>query len=225
MTNLEAVSKIKNLLKLNNKDSRIPNRLILSELRTTARQLISQRLGERSLNNELNLYSIFDCIEFEKIDVISCPVIEFRRCGILMKSKKALPELLFSRLGSSLKNITTVDNEKQFNIVDINQYRRNKSRKYKNEDEVDIYLGVDNHLYIPDEEIYALSAEGITLNTDEIDDCSGKNQCKSGWDYEFICPNKIEDYVFKQTLQTIASTYGTIIQDSNPNGINKQETN
>lgn len=225
MTKLEAVSKVQTLLKGITKDTRIPKRAILAELLTVTTQFISQRLGERSINNETNLYTSFNCIEFEKIEVVKCPIIEFRRCNILMRSVKPLPELLFSRLGSSLKNVTTIDLMNQVIVGDINQYRRNKKRKYVIDDEVFVFLGNDNHLYIPDFEIYGLSAEGITLNTEDVLDCSNKDSvCKSAWDSKFICPNKLEDYVFRQTAQTIAATYGAIIQDSNPNGIEKRQT-
>lgn len=225
MTNAEAVSKIKSLLKFTTKDTRVSNRFILSVLRSTAKTYISQRLMDRTIAYDYNLYTSLECIEFVKQSIVDCPIVEFRRCGILMKSKKPLPELVYSRLGASLKNITTVDSEKQFVVIDSNQYRRNKNRKYKVKDEVSLYLGIDNHLYIPDEEIYSLSAEFITIETDNTDcDCKGKDDCKSGWEYEFICPDKLEDPVFDKATQIIASTYGSIIQDSNPNGVERQET-
>lgn len=220
MNNSEAVSKIVNTLKSLSKDNRISRRYILHVLRDRAKNLIAQKLGERTINNEVNLYTEVKCIKLEKVEVVNCPIISFRMCRTLMRSVKPLPELIFSRLGSSIKEITSIDGMFDFTLVTEDQYRRNKKRMYSLDSEVYVYLGTDNHIYIPDHEIQSLDIELITMKTEEVDECSEcvEDKCLSGWEYNLTIPDKLEDVVFKEALQII-SMNKQIQQDPNPNGI------
>lgn len=219
MKKLEAVSLVQNTLRLNNKDSVIPRRYILSILNSISRTYIAQRLQERTIQNDNNLYSEIRCVEFEQIEAIKCPIIEFRRCDVLMKSKKPLPELVFSRLGASIKEVTSIDGNYEFKIVTEEQYRRNKKRKY-DFGEVSVYLGTDNHLYIPDEEILTADVTVLTLNTEDISECSScsDGQCEDAWDSEFIAPDKLETLIIDKAIQTIGVAK-QITPDVNSNGI------
>jgi len=216
----EIVSKVINTLKLNNKDEHISRRFVLKVLQDTTSQLISQKWMDRTILNETNLYSYIPCFEFKKIDTKDCPSIEFRLCKTLMKSKKPLPKLIFSRLGASIKEIVSLDGNYKFILVDESQYRRNKKRQYQIKDEVYIYIGSDMHLYIPDHEIYSVDLNVLTLKTEEISKCSScsDTKCKSNWDFEFKCPDKLLDTVFNQTLQVLGITR-QIREDQNPNDV------
>lgn len=225
MKNSEAVAMLLNPLKLLNKDSHISRRYVLRTLRVIAKTYIAQRLVERALLNDYNLYSTLECFEFKKLDTVDCPILSFKRCKTLMKSVKPLPELIYSKIGASIKNARTVDDMMVASLIDLNQYIRNSKRKYKLE-EVYIYIDNDRYVYIPEEEIYALNLELITLETELLDEKSAckKSSCKSYWDAEFICPDRLLNPVFKEATQIIAATYGATIKDSNPNGIEKQAT-
>jgi hypothetical protein len=221
MTNKEFVSQIAGLLKLNNKDNRIPKRLILKVGQDAATFLISQKWGERSILTETSLYTHLPCFEFKKIDVKDCPSIEFRLCKTLMKSKKPLPKLIFSKLGSSIRDIVSLDGDFTFTYVDETQYRRNKKRKYKLENDVYIYLGTDNHLYIPDQEILSLDLTVLTLDTIGAADscgCKEKNDCLSYWDYEFKISDKLLESIKNITLEKLGMTRN-ITEDNNLNGL------
>lgn len=220
MTNREIVDKVVNALKYNNKDESISRRFVLKVLRDTAKWLISQKLLDRTLHNELNLYSEISCFEFDKDEVVKCPIIEFRRCKTLMKSKKPLPELVFSRFGASIKNIVSIDGENDFVFITAEQYRRNKKRNVQRKD-IYIYLSTDNYLYIPDNEIYTVDLSVLTLNTDEVEECSecaNKSGCKSGWDYLFPISDKLLEVLFQETIKVLGINR-SIIEDQNPNGV------
>ena len=220
MKNIEAVSKISNILKVNNRDEQFPRRFILKTLRDTSKQLLSQKWLDRTIMSELNLYTEIGCFEFKKINTKDCPLIEFRLCKTLMKSKDPLPELVFSRLGSSIKDISSLDGDYQFVFVDLKQYNRNKKRQHKIDGEVYVYIGADNHLYIPDQEILTVDLTVLTTKTEEVNTC-GRDVCKSYWDYEFICSDKLIDTVFDKTLQTLGITR-QITADQNPNNLERQ---
>jgi hypothetical protein len=219
MKNSEFVSKIIGVLKLNNKDDHTPRRLILKLAKDTAVQLISQKLLERTITLESNLYTQISCFEFESIDTRECSNVEFRRCDTLMKSKCKLPELVFSRLGASVREIVSLDGNYRFVFLDKGQYQRNKNRRYSIEDEVYIYLDVDNYLYIPDHEIYTVDLTILTPNPEQGDECSSckKDECKNYWNSEFIIPSKLVDTVFNQVLQ-IMGVSKQVRADENPNG-------
>lgn len=220
MTNNEIVSEFSNIFRLNNKDNRIPRRFILKVLQDAASFLVSQKWAERSLLQDLNIFTDIPCFEFKKINTVDCPSIEFRRCDILMKSNKPLPKLLFSKLGGSIRDIVSLDGDYRFNFVDETQYRRTKKRKYQVKNEVYLYLGSDNHLYIPDREIYSLDLTVLTLDKDTAEECSSctdNKECKeSKWSNNFICPDKLLEGVKDIALQRLGITK-QIIPDQNPN--------
>jgi hypothetical protein len=224
MTNSEAVSKIEGSLRGLNKDSKISRRLILQTLRENSKVLISQKLMERTLDEEMNLYSYLPCLEFEKIETVNCPLIEFRKCDILMKSVNKIPLPIFSRLGASIKNVTSIDGNTKFTLISSSQYAINKKRQYQLVGENYIYYNSDQHLYIPDKEIRTVNLEFITIYTEEIESCSNclNSDCKSGWEYNFICPDKLLNAVFDKTTQYLLSTYKQITPDENPNGSETQ---
>ena len=220
MTNLEFVSEISGILKSNNKDNKIPRRLILKVGQDSATFLIAQKLLDRTISQETNLYTTIPCFEFEQIDVKKCPSLEFRMCKTLMKSVKPLPKLVFSRLGASIRDIVSLDGDFTFSFVDEAQYRRNKNRQQL-KNQVFVYLGTDNHLYIPDREIHSLDLTLLTLDTTNIEDCSScleKDKCKSNWDSNFVVADKLLEVVKSMTLEKLSMTR-TLPQDSNSNGV------
>lgn len=219
MKNIEVVSQIIGTSKNLNKDEHISRRRVLSIAKTYAKTLISQKLLDRTLNKELNLRTPLKCVEFEIEDVVRCPIIEFRRCKTLMKSKKPIPEPIFSRLGTSIMNVESTDGSTTLTEIDKRKYQNNNNRRFKIEGEVYIYLGEDNHLYIPDHEIYSINLEVITMKNDEVD-CSEckKEECKSGWEYTFTIPQKLEGTLIDMVRQHIFGAK-QIYEDENPNGV------
>lgn len=220
MKNSEIVSKITNALKNNNRDDRISRRFILNLLKISAQQLISNKLLDRTISSEMNLYTDIHCYDFEKQDIVNCPMIEFRKCDILMKSKNPLPKLVFSRLGASIKEVVSLDGNFRFTFIDKSQYQRNKKRQTKLKGEVYIYLGSDNHLYIPDNEIQSVDLTVLTMYPEDVSECSScaEDLCLNNWNNLFICPDKLLDVVLNQTLQ-ILGVSRQIIEDKNPNNV------
>ena len=221
MTNSEAVSKVINSFKFLNKDERISRRYVLRLLRDASKNLMSQKLLDRTISDEANLYSKIPCFEFKKVEVVSCPIIEFRKCATLMKSVKPLPELVFSRLGSSIKEVTSVDDLTEIYLTTPDQYRRDRKRKYYSNKDTYLYIDVDNYAYIVDKPIAAVNITVLTIKTDEVWEASActEEECKSGWDYEFIVPDKLQDTVFKEVLQILSNPYSARQQDQNPNNV------
>jgi hypothetical protein len=222
MTNSEFVSRVRNGLNSISKDDRISRRYILHVGKQKSTFLVSQKLGERSLFREDNIYSVIDCFEMEAIDVVRCDILEFRRCRSIMRSKCKIPKLIYSRYGGSLKEVTTADEEREFKPTTPSQYRRDKNRVEKS-DYVYYYVK-DGYLYLLDSEIELVNLYLITMDMDKIEeDCScNSDKCKSLWDYEFIVPDKLEEAVLGETIKEI-SMKKQIPADENPNMNNNEK--
>jgi len=214
----EAVSKVINVFKMNNKDDKPSSRFILQLIKDTLSVLIAQKWLDRSILSETNLYTIIPCFEFTKVETKDCPSIDFRLCNTLMKSTKPLPKLVFSRLGASIKNVVSLDGNFTFTFLDEAQHRRNSKRQHSLKNEVYVYLGSDNHLYIPDQEIYSIDLTVLTLNPEDACSECLKKDCKSNWDYELVISDKLLDAVYGQVYQTLGITR-QIRADENPNNI------
>lgn len=221
MTNAEFVSRVSNSLNSLDKDSRIPKRYILSVGRKKAEFYISQKLNDRSIYREDNLYSTIDCFELIQTEVVKCDIIEFRRCKSIMKSKLQLPKLVYSKYGNSLKEVTTIDGECEFKATTPSQYRRNNQRSEKS-DYINFYIK-NNYLYLLDSEIERVNLYLLTVEKEKVEEISGNTNCYSLWDYDFIVPDKLEEVVIAETLKEV-STRKQIPADENPN-MNSNEKN
>jgi len=216
MSNNEITDIILNVLKANSKDSRISRRLVLSTLESKAKFYISQKLNDKSLYREANIYKEIPCTEFKNIDIIDCPIVEFKTCKTLMRSKKKIPELIWSKYGHTLKEVTSIDGSYAFDPITATQYRKNKERTGKTNKKY-FYIK-DNYIYIPDYEFYTGNLYLISQDLyelEQISECS-KNKCDSVWDFEFVCPNKLEEVVIQETLKQLSLTK-QIQEDTNPN--------
>jgi hypothetical protein len=149
-------------------------------------------------------------------DVVSCPIIEFRLCSGLKRSKKRIPELIYSRHGASIKDVTSVDNKYSFLPVNPTQYRLNKKRSLQVKQ--DLYYVQDGYLYLPDSEVLSVNVLLITLDLYDVAQCSecSDEKCKSAWDFEFICPDKLLEVVIQETIKELSLTK-QIQEDINPN--------
>ena len=212
MTNLDIVSRVSNSFNSVDKDSRIPKRYSLHIARNKAEFLISQKLGEGSLHREDNIYSTIECFEMEEIPPVKCDIIEFRRCRTVMRSKNKLPKLINSRLGNSIKEVTSLDDEREFKATTPAQFRRDKER---GSDDYIYYYVKNDYLYILDANIFMVNLYVVTMEQENIEGCN-KDCCKSLWEYEFKCPDKLLEIVIAETIKEISMRKG-IPADENPN--------
>lgn len=217
MNNLELVSRISNTVKSLTKDGRISARYILRTAQEKAKYLLVQKLTDRSLYREANIYTEIPCIELVKDDVVNCPIVEFRRCKSLMKSKKKLPELLNSKYGVAIYSVTSVDGEFQFTQTTPNQYRLDGKRNTLGKKPNYFYVK-DGYLYLPESEVLSVTVSVITLDLYDAEQCSEckKENCKSAWDYEFICSDKLLETVIQETIKEVLMNK-QIQENVNPN--------
>lgn len=218
-TNGEIVSRVMNGLKLLNKDDRLSKRYILYVAEKNAELLISHKLRDNTLFRESNVYSSVSCFELEKKDKYKCGVVEFHSCNTVMRSKKKLPDVVFSKYGAAIKQVSPIDfmSDEEFTPSTLSQFKRNRRRQNLQDDTKHYYIK-DSYLYIPESDVRAISLELIVVNTFKLSDIDSEFEkgCKSAWDYEFKCPDKILDTVIQKTIQEVALSK-QVITDENPN--------
>lgn len=216
MTNLEITSRVINTVKALSKDNRLSRRYVLKTLQNKAKFYISQKLTDKSLFRESNLYTSLDCVKMKEIDIYKCDIVEFRSCKKLMRSVKKLPELIYSKYGSSILEVTSLDGNYSFLSITPSQFRLNKQRTSNLKQ--DWFYIKDGYIYLPDSEVMSISLSLITLDLYDLEqcsDCSG-NKCKSAWDFEFIVPDKLLEVVISETIKEI-SLNRQVQEDQNPN--------
>ena len=223
MTNNEIVSRITNGLKSLNKDDRISRRYILNVAQNIATFLISQKLRDKSLFREDNIYTTIECFEMIKKDRFNCDVIEFRSCNKLMRSKEKLPELVYSRYGGSIKEVTSINytdlsqHGTLFLPSTVSQYRRDRRRELQS-DNRKFYIR-DGYLYLPDSEVEVVALYVLTVDeykAKKVSGCSNDDACKSAWDFEFVCPDKLLNVVVQEAIKEV-SLQKQVVEDTNPN--------
>lgn len=229
MTNKELVSRVVNNLRALNKDQHISRRFILRTAKDKAKFYIAQKLHDRSLYREENLYKTIKCFQLKRDDVVKCDIVEFRRCSNLMKSVKKLPETIFTRFGASIVSVTSVGGEIEFTPTTTQKYALQKNRQFALLIKPTNYYIHDGYLYLPDSEVELVNIVLLPVSLDEVDDASGCKEkdcdsCKEGWEYEFNCPDKLLEIVVQETLKEIASFYKAVPVDENPNMDENQKT-
>lgn len=228
MLNKEIVSIVVNNLKFLNKDDHISRRYILNTARVESTNLISQKLLDKTIFREDNIFQTINCLEMKKIDSIKCGIYEFEKCDYLVRSKNKLPKLLYSRYGNSIIEVTSVDGSEIFLPVTLSDFKlfkkRIKTLKSKN---IKYYYVQDGYLYLPDCEYEYINVTLITLDNkkvEELSTCKECDTCKSQWDYEFTCPDRLLSTVLNETIKKVSLTRQVVV-DALPNMDENLKTN
>lgn len=168
--------------------------------------ILSQKMLDKTLYRETDLFKWIRCIELKQDDIVSCPVVEFRRCKSLMRSKKKLPDIIGSRYGYAILILTTIDSARRFSQITLNDYnilsRRKNSKKFLGTH----YYIQDRYLYIPDSEVEVVDMFVLTLDEDAEDcsSCSEIPECQSVWDREFPFPDKLANTIISESIKEIS---------------------
>lgn len=221
MTYREIISRIQNDLNSLTKDTYIPRRYILSVFKSKAEFLMTQKFYDKSIYRETNIFKWYSCVTMVEEDTFKCNKIELKRCKSIMKSKKKLPKLLFSRYGSSINLILNIDGSKEYKLITQTDYanmlKRANSDKFLGKFAI-IYP--DNHLYIPDSNVKKVDILLYTLDekADDISDCEDNNQenCECYYDREVLISDKIRDVVIQESIKEISMRL-QIPKDENSN--------
>ena len=226
MTYNEVISRVQNTLNAINKDMYIPKRYILAVLKSKAEFLVSQKFNDKSLFREMNIFSWVNCVEMKEMDTYMCGLVELEDCGTVMVTKVKLPELIWSRYGSSILMVTNITNSKKYQLISPLEFMNIKNRsnfeKFKGKYAI-IYP--DNRIIIPDSTVKRINVLLYTLDESIINMgyCEECDNCNNYYDAEFNLPNKIGEAVIQEAIKEI-SLRMQIPKDELPSG-NSNEKN
>ena len=226
MTYNEVISRVQNTLNAINKDMYIPKRYILAVLKSKAEFLVSQKFNDKSLFREMNIFSWVNCVEMKEMDTYMCGLVELEDCGTVMVTKVKLPELIWSRYGSSILMVSNITNSKKYQLISPLEFMNIKNRsnfeKFKGKYAI-IYP--DNRIIIPDSTVKKINVLLYTLDESIINMgyCEECDNCNNYYDAEFNLPNKIGEAVIQEAIKEI-SLRMQIPKDELPSG-NSNEKN
>lgn len=221
MNNREFVSRVSNQLRMTSKDEYISDRLVLSTGQSFSKKLITQKIQRRSIDRDMSLYKNIDCIEFEPVKAAKCEFVEFRLCDKLSKSVKKFSDLIYTRYGSTIKELYSIDGKVSFTESTLYQLRLDSQRdsSYK----PNKFYVLNDYIYIPDE-IYTLSGLVLMIDQYELEQLSECSDCcDSVWDKEFIAPDGMLEDVIGYTVQQLSVTKQIIPDESSDMNENKKQ--
>lgn len=221
ISNGEIVSRVINGMNSIAKDTHISRRWILSILRSKSASYMAQKWVEGTLFDDESLFAHIDCVEMIRIHSIDCCIAEFRMCSTLMRSKHRIPGLIITRSGPAILSVTNADRSIYFTKINPRTYINTKKRKYADKEKY-VYYYQDGYIWIPDTHIELINVDAITLKKEEalkLSACSEEDKdlgCPNVWEDEFICPDKLREYIVKETIQEVSLRI-QIPRDENPN--------
>lgn len=225
-TNGDFVSEIRNHLKALNKDDSLSARYILS----IAYEYITYLIKNRPFSSTMRDTTVFKeavCVELQRVNYITChcPLIEFKTCDKIMKSKKPIPSMFIGAKGRIIESILNIDGSEIYHRLETPQdYTKSKRRQFgKNRKYFYIH---EDYLYLLNTTNEIVSINAMFYDEQEVDclsNCADCDRCKSKLDNRFICPQEFLSTVRDQTLQLILSGNKRITEDTNPDLDNNQK--
>lgn len=225
ITNGEFVSRVVNDINALSKDVHVSKRWILSIGRTKAESYVVQRWDDGSMIEDGNLLTCVDCVRMIEVDKIDCCDAIFSLCGFLMRSEHRLPGIVFSTFGPLITKVSNVDNTIFYKYSNLEAYRNRVKRRYADKGPKYFYIH-DGYLYIPDEHIELVNVCYFTMKRREalrISACKPGDECISEWDYDFIYPVKLIEYIVQETVKEVMNKV-QIPTDENPNMDSNQKS-
>jgi hypothetical protein len=231
-SNREAISKVRGLFKLQSTDTyvNITDRLILSELQSTALKFIKQTTDKRKLWNSPNIFKVIPCLKLEQVPLANC-CSYVGNCTIA-KSVVKLPKIAegtnFGMLIQGLYSIDLVS--RRFIESTPDRYVNSLQLGLKNS-QIHFWIQ-EGFLYIGDDKIERVKisayfeedipedlipypsycgkqlSKGCCPDADEISIYNQALCCPPNpYDDEFACPGYMVDDVISTVAQRLLQTY------------------
>lgn len=206
MTNREAISRVKKILKEANADSRFNNRLAYSMLKSAANFLIQKESDRLKLVKQSNVFRRYKCVE-----VIEAPAID-ACCGIksqckVWRTKDPLPRTYADLYGPIIKNVYTIDGSETLTYIQASDFERIINNPWRKKNTNKYYFYNDGYLYFPNGAYKQVEVEAY-FETDVLSPCDkADGKCTRLLDSTFIIPGYLESALFQMIEKEIFETY------------------
>jgi len=229
MTKGEFVYSVMGSLDLDTKDTVISRRLVLNIANSIATTYMAQRID--SLKKDKSLVKKIPCVEMIPVDRIECGNVTIQNCNNIVRTKEKIPTTIKGSDGSAIFVVTNIDDSIRYTKTDRYKYFNSKKNKFSKKNKK-VFFEEEGYVYIPEEEIELVNIYQVVVDeekAEEISICSEcKNtkdsaKCKSLWDEDFVCSDKLIEKVRELTIQQL-STKVQIPDDENPNLDSNEKT-
>lgn len=214
ITIAEAISQVKNDVRLVHADRRITHKFIYSLLMKHAALLIKQESDRNKIIKLDDIWQSF-CFDLEEVPTTDecCKISLKNKCSI-QRSKIKLPEMFEDSWGSIFRSVTTIDYSKDIQPIKYSEWIRkieNPNSKYDNT----IYCFFRNgYLYFPNSIFKTVIINGYFKDDVLNDECSDLYEpCKSILQSIWRLPSYLQKPTIDGVLQELLTTYLKI----NPN--------
>lgn len=223
ISNGEFVSRIINGINNLDIDSLVSKRYVLSIGQIKAKFYLSQKLLEKTIFLEPNLFQFIPCIEMISVPSSSCSIDGYTNCSRVMRSKHKIPGLIYYNLGPSIISMSPIDDSFEIVFASPKRFRNEQQRQHFGKFKKVFFYVKDDYIYLLNSEIEYVNLTYISSTEEGIEEIKGScgsnnivnNSCKSVWDMNFICPDKLLDRVMDETRAEVFDIL-RIPKDENP---------
>ena len=208
MTRRDFISKIAEGLNSTRLDDRLPSKYLYTAGVDMAQVIIKREIDSRRLYNDLSSFRKFDCFKLRPVAPKECNVQLV--CSSIMKSVLPLPKSFTSGYGSV---VLVFSGDESYQIIQSNpsSYSSIMKREFKSKNDVYFWVGVDNHIYIPNSSVDTIVVYGLFY--EDLD----KGGCTGFLDEEINIPGHLVSDIVKHTVADIANSNKRIPADEDSN--------
>lgn len=212
----QLVSDVRSMNKLVSDDNLITDRLIASEIRTTAALLIRRELLLRKLWNTPTIFTTIRCIQLCEVPLAECCTY-ISPCTIRRSQCKIKGIADLGTFGLAIQGVFNIDGTKKFKETNPSGYEN--ILKLNLRDKKSYFWFLDDYLYVADSDVelvnlIAYFESDVKLEGDNCTcDDSGLSPCTNPLDITFKCPEYLLENVKTIVNQRIAELYRRSIPD------------
>ena len=216
----QAISEVVGDLRALQMDDHISNRYVLSKLKGYNAIFIKREADQRRLYKSSDVWYTIECFEMKPAKVSDCCNISIPFCSTFMKSVKKIPETYSTNFGNIIREVSSINNEVQYEQVTPRQYAAIQLRPFKSKKKR--YYWIENdHIIIPNSEVELIK---ITAGFKDVFEAkkasacynSAKFPCEGPLDQTFLCPEYLWEVVRSEAVKDLFNFYKRTVPDNFP---------
>lgn len=224
MTVNEAISQVKNALRLVHADRRLTVKYIYSVLDKHTAWIIKRESDKMQLIKTDHIWQTLPCVETMEVPTTDPCCKYTSKCKIL-RTKNKIPSTYEDSWGIVLKHVSSIDNTHDLHPIKLSEWTRKLENANFKYDKTLYYFYRDGYLYFPNMQWKLVSITGFFKeNIAKYNDCEDDSdvKCMSFLDTEWRVPPHLQHFVIDATLKELTSTF-MAVNPAQETNINKNE--
>lgn len=211
------VSDLRSMIKQVSADSVLTDRMLASELKSSAAVLIRRDLLQRKLWNTPTIFSVIRCLQLCEVPLAECCSYS-SPCTIRRSQCRITGIADLGTFGLAIQGIFSIDGKKKFKEASPARYEN--ILRLNLPDKKSYYWILDGYIYITDPDLEAINLiayfedgvhlEGINCT---CGDSTGTAPCINPLDEDFKCPQYLVDTAKSMVYEKLGRLYKSSIVD------------